>query len=131
MPTLGPTSRENLSLVDIRLRQIVLEAIYVTDFSVIEGHRSPERQEEMFQSGASKLRWPDSKHNSLPSKAMDLAPYPIDWHDLERFCVLKGVIFTIAHQHGVKLRWGGDWDRDERMADEGFRDYVHYEIWED
>ena len=130
MATLSPRSLEKLSLVDIRLQEIVMKAIEVMDFSVIEGHRDYVKQEKMFADGHSHLRWPDSKHNQLPSKAVDLAPYPIDWADTERFVLLAGVMFTLASQRGIELRWGGDWDRDGRMSDESFRDYVHFEIVE-
>jgi peptidoglycan L-alanyl-D-glutamate endopeptidase CwlK len=131
MPTLSDRSLENLSLVDIRLRGVIEQAIEVVDFSVLEGHRGPDRQDEMFRTGQSKLQWPDSKHNSLPSLAVDLAPYPIDWEDTERFVFLAGVVFTIAIQNGIDLRWGGDWDGDGSMMDETFRDYVHFELVED
>lgn len=130
MPSLSARSLERLSLVDIRLQEIVLKAIEITDFSVLEGHRDFVEQERMFREGHSHLRWPESKHNSLPSLAVDLAPYPIDWSDTERFILLAGVMFTLASQRGIELRWGGDWDRDGRMSDESFRDYVHFEIVE-
>lgn len=131
MPTLSSRSLENLSLVDVRLRGVIEQAIEVLDFSVLEGYRGPDRQDEMFQTGQSKLQWPDSKHNSLPSLAVDLAPYPIDWEDTERFVFLAGVIFTIASQMDINVRWGGDWDSDGFMLDETFRDYVHFELLED
>ena len=35
--------------------------------------------------GRSKLSWLESKHNCEPSRAVDIAPYPIDWDDRERF----------------------------------------------
>lgn len=130
MPTLGNRSLENLSLVDIRLQQIVQEAIEIMDFSVIEGHRDDARQNYMYRTGLSQLKWPKSKHNALPSLAVDLAPYPIDWNDTERFVLLAGVMFTIAKQKGIKIRWGGDWDNDGIMIDETFRDYVHFELLE-
>ncbi len=131
MPTLSERSLENLSLVDIRLRGVIEQAIEIVDFSVLEGYRGPDRQDEMFRTGQSKLQWPDSKHNSLPSLAVDIAPYPIDWEDTERFVFLAGVVFTIAIQNGIDLRWGGDWDGDGFMRDETFRDYVHFELLED
>jgi peptidoglycan L-alanyl-D-glutamate endopeptidase CwlK len=33
---------------------------------------------------------------------------------------------------GVKLRWGGNWDRDgEPVTDQDFQDLVHFELAED
>jgi hypothetical protein len=56
--------------------QIVLQAaIKVYDFSVVFGHRGQQAQDLAFQTGMSKLKWPNSKHNSLPSKAFDIYPY--------------------------------------------------------
>jgi len=31
---------------------------------------------------------------------------------------------------GVDLRWGGDWDGDTEVRDNGFDDLVHFEIVE-
>jgi len=59
---------------------------------------------------------------------MDIAPYPIDWKDLERFYVLAGVIMACAHEEGVKIRWGGDWDSDGDYHDSSFIDLPHFEL---
>jgi peptidoglycan L-alanyl-D-glutamate endopeptidase CwlK len=128
MPQFGARSLEALEYVEPRLRLVLDEAIRFWDFSVLEGFRGPERQDELFTQGATKVRWPNSAHNSLPSRAVDIAPYPIDWEDTERFVQLAGAILTIARQFGIELRWGGDWDRDGRMSDERFRDLVHFEM---
>ena len=129
--TLGRKSRERLASADSRLNLIVSEAVTIMDLTVLEAHRPEKRQNELLREGATQVAWPDSKHNTLPSKAVDVAPWPIDWNDLERFVLLAGVMFAVAARYGVKLRWGGDWDRDTQTTDERFRDYVHFEIWED
>lgn len=36
------------------------------------GHRDEESQEEAFKAGATRLHFPDSKHNFLPSRAVDV-----------------------------------------------------------
>lgn len=131
MPQFGRRSLEALEYVEPRLRLVLEEVIRYWDFSVLEGFRGPERQDELFEQGATKVRWPGSAHNALPSRAVDIAPYPIDWEDTERFVQLAGAVLTVARQFGVELRWGGDWDRDGRMADERFRDLVHFEIVEE
>jgi peptidoglycan L-alanyl-D-glutamate endopeptidase CwlK len=69
-----------------------------------------------------------SKHNSKPSLAVDIAPYPIDWADDERFYFLAGIIKAASHQVGVKVRWGGDWDSDDDFHDQTFMDLGHFEI---
>lgn len=45
----------------------------------MEGHRDEDRQNKLFEEGKTKVKWPDSKHNTSPSKASDSAPYPLDW----------------------------------------------------
>ena len=59
---------------------------------------------------------------------MDLAPYPIDWEDRERFHYMGGMVRGIGQQMGVNIRWGGDWDSDGEVKDNGFDDLVHVEI---
>ena len=95
------------------------------------GHRNQEDQEEMYEQGRSQLRYPKSKHNSLPSKAVDVAPYPIDWNDRERFTLFAGFVLGTAETMGVKLRWGGDWNRNWETADNSFDDLVHFELVSD
>ena len=94
------------------------------DVTVIEGLRTKERQEELVASGASKTKY--SKH--LEGKAVDLAPYPIDWKDRDRFHYMGGMIRGIAKQLNVNVRWGGDWDGDGETKDNGFDDLVHVEL---
>jgi peptidoglycan L-alanyl-D-glutamate endopeptidase CwlK len=133
MPAFGPESRRQLATCHPDLQRVMLEAIKVFDFSIVEGHRGKEKQDRAFANGASKVQWPDGKHNAIPSRAVDCAPFPIDWSDrpkaIERFVYMAGVIMATADRLGVSLRWGGDWNRNEDMRDEGpFRDYPHFEL---
>ena len=98
------------------------------DFSVLCGFRCQHDQEAAYEKGNSKLRWPRSKHNELPSRAVDIAPYPIDWQNHGRFIKLAGHIMRIAEEQGVWLRWGGDWDGDGDWRDERFSDKPHFEL---
>jgi len=66
----------------------------------------------------------------LPSLAVDVAPYPIDWNDRERFCYFAGYVKGIAKSLGTELRWGGDWDRDTQVKDNNFDDLPHFELVE-
>lgn len=110
------------------------------DFTVLEGHRGEEAQNRAYAKGLSKLPWPRGKHNSSPSKAVDIAPYPIDWGDGEtplkaeatrqRFCYLAGFVMAVALQREISLRWGGDWNGNRDTRDESFRDLGHFEILE-
>lgn len=100
------------------------------DCSVLEGHRDEDRQDTLYSQGLSKVQYPNSKHNSSPSRAVDVAPYPIDWNDTARFCYFAGVVKGVSAEMGCELRWGGDWDMDGTSTDETFLDYVHFEIKE-
>ncbi len=126
----SPRSLLRLAGCDKRLQEICHEAIKVMDFSVLEGHRDEEAQNDAYASGRSKLRWPDSKHNKHPSLAVDLAPYPIDWEQRSRFYLLAGVMFACANKLGYKIRFGGDWDMDMEHKDQKFNDLPHFEIVE-
>lgn len=128
MPTFSDRSINNLKTADGRLSLICCLVIKHFDFTVIDGHREEEEQNAFYEAGQSKLRWPDSAHNSYPSRAIDIAPYPIHWEDAERFVYLAGWMMAMAEEHGVKLRWGGDWDADTEVRDERFRDLGHFEI---
>ena len=131
MPKFGNKSLEKLKTCDPRLQDILHEAIKIFDFSVLEGHRDEETQNRLVKEGKSKLEWPKSKHNPFPSKAVDIAPYPINWSDKGSFYILAGIVFGIAHEKGIKLRWGGDWDGDWSRSDQTFHDLPHLEIVED
>ena len=124
MPRFGKRSRERLKGVDIKLQHILNKLVKIMDVTIIEGLRSQERQDELVAKGASKTRY--SKH--IQGKAVDLAPYPIDWEDRERFHYMGGMLRGIAHELDIKIRWGGDWDSDGEIADNSFDDLVHVEI---
>lgn len=120
MPEFSKSSADKLATCDQRLQDVCNEAIKETDFTVVYGHRTREDQNLAYQTGKSRLNWPDSKHNSTPSMAVDLAPYPIDWNDLGRFHKLSEVIKRIAAEKNIPIEWGGDWKT--------FKDYPHFQL---
>lgn len=128
MPTFSLDSEKQLATCDPRLQKVLRTAILFVDFKVLEGHRDKASQEKAYREGKSQVRWPNGKHNSLPSKAVDIAPWPIDWSDTERFVAVCNFIRGIAAGMGVTLRWGGDWDSDWNVKEERFRDYGHLEL---
>lgn len=85
MPALSKSSLEKLATCDKRLQKLVLEVAKKIDCSVICGHRNEVDQTEAYRSGHSKVKFPNSKHNSYPSKAVDFVMTPIDWSDKSRF----------------------------------------------
>lgn len=101
-----------------------------SDLTVLCGHRGEAAQRAAVASGASKLRWPKSKHNSVPSLAVDVAPYvggavswdwahyhPIVPHVRAEWAAMQAEGLVPA---GVTLTWGGDWS--------GFRDGPHWQL---
>lgn len=101
-------SLANLETCCEPLQLVAHRAIQVIDFTVICGHRGRDAQDAAYDQGASKLRWPHSIHNRLPSEAFDLAPYPISWAraDEWRFVELAGIVLRAAHELDVALDWG-------------------------
>lgn len=128
MPTFGQQSQGVLATVDMRLRVVAFRAVETFDCSAVSGHRGEHEQNALFEAGRSHLRWPDSKHNVNPSRALDLAPYPIDWDDRDRFHYFAGFVMATAKGLGVPLVWGGDWDGDWEVRDNHFDDLAHFEI---
>jgi peptidoglycan L-alanyl-D-glutamate endopeptidase CwlK len=125
------TSLRRLGTCDPRLVDIFMDVADHIDTTIICGHRSQEDQDAAFRAGKSKVEWPEGKHNSKPSQAVDAAPYPIDWQDRERATLFAGFVMGLAASHGIILRWGGDWDRDWQVSDNSFDDLWHFELIED
>lgn len=130
MPSFGTKSRKRLDTCDERLQAICEVVIEHYDISVLEGHRSNERQDELFRQGKSKLKGGQSEHNTSPSRAVDIAPYPVDWNETRRFYFMAGLIKQAAHDMGVKVRLGADWDGDGSFSDQTFHDLPHVELVE-
>ena len=124
MPRFGRRSKERLKGVDTKLVNVLNELIKIMDVTIIEGLRSEESQEKLLKECKTKTKF--SKH--IQGKAVDLAPYPIDWEDRERFHYMGGMVRGIGKQLNVNIRWGGDWDSDGEIADNSFDDLVHVEI---
>ena len=128
MPKFGRRSRENLKTCHKDLQKVLNEVIKTVDCSVIEGHRSKERQNKLYEEGKTKVRYPDGRHNASPSNAVDVVPYPIDWNDRERFHLFAGYVLGVASRMGVTLRWGGDWNMNFEVDDNKFDDFPHFEL---
>ena len=94
MPRFGKRSKERLKGVDTRLVNVLNELIKIMDVTIIEGLRSEKRQKELLAKGATKVRY--SKH--MDGKAVDLAPYPIDWNNRDGFHYMGGLIRGISHK---------------------------------
>ena len=130
MPKFGKRSKKNLIGVDAKLQNILYEVVKYFDITIIEGKRSQERQNELVAQGKSKTKF--GKH--VDGKAVDIAPYPIDWNARDDFHLLGGFVLGMAASMGIKIRWGGDWNASSTFKgrrttkDNNFDDLVHFEI---
>ncbi len=128
MPAFSDRSRRILRSCDPQLQQLFIQVVNSFDCAVISGYRGEAEQDVLYYAGKSKVRFPESKHNSSPSRAIDVIPYPIDWKDRERMNYFAGYVMGVARHLGYKIRWGGDWDMDWQVRDNVFDDLVHFEL---
>lgn len=121
MPSFSQQSKQKLATCEQELQDVMNEAIKRYDFSVIDGHRDMGTQNRYFNEGVSKVMWPHSKHNSYPSRAVDIIPYPNGFDNPNsEFDRMATFILGVASELGVRLDWGGHW--------ENFKDYAHFEL---
>jgi peptidoglycan L-alanyl-D-glutamate endopeptidase CwlK len=155
MPRFGRASKRQLQTCHPFIQDVFNEVIKKFDCSILQGIRSKEEQDLHFNSGKSKVQWPNSKHNVTPpdlSLAVDAVPYPIVWPDAEKllkvsnnksdfekelknynkalgtFYVFGMIVLDTAKELGIDLRWGGDWDGDFNIKDQNFDDLPHFEL---
>jgi peptidoglycan LD-endopeptidase CwlK len=86
------------------------------DFTVLEGLRTAERQKQLVDDGKSQTL--NSLH--LKGLAVDLAPLPINWNDIDAFLLVSKAMKSAAQELGIKITFGGDWKT--------FKDYPHYQL---
>lgn len=85
MYSFSERSLDQLKTLHPLLRAICEVVIKEMDFIVLCGYRGPVEQNTLYTQGYSKNTFPNGKHNTKPSKAVDLAPWPINWKDRDRF----------------------------------------------
>lgn len=120
MPRLSETSVRRLGTCDKRLIALFSSVIREVDCAIICGTRGQEEQDAAFAAGNSQVKWPNSKHNREPSLAVDVAFYPIEWDNIEKFEQFARVVKRHAEGLGIEVRWGGDWS--------GWKDRPHWEV---
>lgn len=136
MANFGSKSKERLMTCESDIQRVLELAIQKYDFVVLCGVRTPQEQFELFKQGRKLVngKWEKigstvtnidgkttkSMHNYIPSKAVDIAPYPIDWNNLDRFKDMAKVVLACAKELGVSLEWGGNWV--------SFKDFPHFQL---
>ncbi len=129
----GKGSLNKLGECDVRLQQIAMKAIETSpvDFGITCGHRDKVEQDRCCAMGLSKTPYPTSRHNAYPARAFDFAVYDgakIDWNDEASFRQVAHHILAVGKEMGVKLRWGGDFNRDGNETNDKFVDLPHIEL---
>jgi len=150
MPSFSQTSKDRLDQCDKPLQDIFNFVIYYRDCTVITGHRGKEEQDQKVAEGRSHTPYPNSKHNSSPSMAVDVMPWysqapHVRWPqhpdkalqllhsgewDEHRFLDniktwqelfnFSGFVLGVGADMGVGMRWGGHF--------KSLFDSEHYEI---
>jgi len=128
----GSTSKARLLECDPRLQTILNAVIKHMDFTVLCATRSRADQEEAVRKGLSRAQYGESPHNFSPALAVDIAPYPVDWRDFERFSFLGGLMKGVASAEGIALTWGYDWNNNGTLGKddpaESLIDAPHFEL---
>ena len=151
MNKFGKTSTARLETCSANLQLVCQEAIkrtpffadrtrqvVVPDLIVICGHRNREEQQKAYDHGMSKVQWPDSKHNTDPSIAVDIGPYikdlpgHIPWSNKMIWKSLHSLMMEVSDDLDIPLRSGIDWNNNGVFVDtdpaENFWDAPHYEL---
>jgi peptidoglycan L-alanyl-D-glutamate endopeptidase CwlK len=128
MARFSEKSTARLAECHIDLQRVFNIVIRRRDCTILCGHRGQEEQDEAFRTGKSKLQWPYGKHNTKPSSAIDVVPYPVNWNDKQSMIHFAGYVLGVAEGLGIKLRWGGDWNGNFDLKDENFFDLPHFEL---
>jgi len=140
---LGKRSKDNYNTLHPDLQKIIDMALKVSqvDFTIIEGERTVERQQKLFNEGKSKIDGINKKgkHNYSPSLAFDFIAAVPNRKDLafdkNHLMYLVGV-FTACGKHLLneceithRTRSGANWDMDGTLVyDQRFLDMPHIEI---
>lgn len=154
MPKFGKTSLTRLEQAHPILQELCNRVVEYFDITILCTHRTKPEQDAAFLSRASQKTWPQSKHNTLPSEAVDAAPWPIpdgwggltktapmardlEWKSRVKFYEMIAV-FRVCWQQmredfpeladAFEIRFGADWDGDNDYRDQTFDDLPHIEL---
>jgi peptidoglycan L-alanyl-D-glutamate endopeptidase CwlK len=139
----GRASQAALITAHHDLQIIMADVIEVYDVQILQGARTIEEQIRNITKGVSKTlnsdhipRNDDGEYDSsAPAMALDVVPYaagvnpwPLDavrQKKAHRFYFMQGIIYRVAHEHGITIQQGVDWDMDGDLFDQSFDDLPH------
>lgn len=149
--SLAKLDKVHPSMADVVKLAITLSKV---DFKVIEGVRSREQMMINYGKGRTaaelakhgipaeyakpkekKVTWLKDPFNSKHAiqkdgfgHAVDLLPAPYDWKEGPQWAQVWQAMMEAARIKGVNIRWGRDWDRDEKIMEKGETDGPHFEL---
>jgi len=125
-------SLDRLNTCHPDLQRLFNEVIKNYDCSILCGYRGEQEQNLAFAKGASKKKFPESKHNQTPSLAVDVMPYPVDWSstkaNLCRLYHFVGYVKATADLLGIRIRCGADFNSNGVFFDDKWLDLPHFEL---
>lgn len=119
----GERSQRRLDTIDGMLKAVIEKALsyQVMDFTILQGNRPIEEQQRLYAKGRTTeggiVTYVDginnkSKHNYLPSLAVDIAPYPSLFESSdEQWGMLAGLVQAAANELKVNIIWGGNFNK--------------------
>ena len=151
---LGPRSLKNRNQCHNDLQKVINEAAKISqvDFTIIEGARTTERQQELFNKGKSKVNPSNYSAKELITKGKHIVNEhrAVSWafdfivhvpgkpkmiYDMIHLMYLVGVFTSVGeslYQKGIithKIRSGANWDMDGILKyDQSFFDSPHIEM---
>ena len=112
MPKFGKRSKERLKGVHPDIIKVLNAVIKYYDITILDGIIK--------------------KSNHQTGKAVDISPWPVKFDDTKSFYYLAGLIKAESRKLGIRIRFGGDWNEDQRFSGrdpkQTFDDLVHYEV---
>ena len=128
MPSFSKSSQARLLTCHYDLQTLFNKVILIRDCIVIQGHRGQIEQDAAVDAGMSQVNWPEGKHNKTPSEGIDVAPWPLDWNNLDRFYMFAGFVLGVASEMNISIISGLDWDNDGETTDQNLIDGPHFEL---
>lgn len=105
----GKTSKDRLATCDKRLQDLANMMLSRSEFdlTITCGYRTEEEQEKAFRDGKSKAHYGQSKHNTFPSKAIDICPVKVNWDSNDwKWAYMCALAYDCAMELGIKIKCG-------------------------
>lgn len=97
---------------------------------IMDAQRGKAAQEDAFRRKATKVHFPNSAHNWVPSVALDVAPLPLVWTDRKAFRhLIVDIVQPTAKRLKIPIRCGIDFNMNGVLTDDKFVDLPHVELY--